>query len=449
MSREADRPTSLIDEDRNSTFHSRSLGDLDSLSRCWLAISRRAGFFTVGLAAFYVVVEFRAHAGLLGVRGPDAYWALHWSRDYSGGFVRRGLLGEVLRTFGVDSTAYLGITVLAWCISLALALLLIEAAFRLSRGLGKLEAYLLLLVLTMSPATVGLIAETTGDPLQLLLVAYLLVHWLMFVARPGSAWWAGGVFGLFGLLAGLIHEASIFLLFPAALITAFVLVRTTAARVAAATYLLGSAIAVGSVILVTQQATGPISGGYIHVGTARMAMPDNSFPSFTELLAVENAYNFGRGLVGYAVFAKRLIGSLLIPFFLACLVTAVSFGAENYDPTDRKRVWAAFAIPVLLSAPLYLIAHDWGRFGGLAVMESLILLGLWRTARAPKPDIDRVGILSITLLFAGIMTAAPALETYRISGLYGVDYRLIGSGVLFVVAIAVAYRRFWRTQLAL
>lgn len=51
-----------------------------------------------------------------------------------------------------------------------------------------------------------------------------------------------------------------------------------------------------------------------------MAMPDNSFPSFMELLAVENAYNFGRRLVGYAVFAKRLIGSLLIPFFLACLV---------------------------------------------------------------------------------------------------------------------------------
>ncbi|MBI2740186.1 MAG: hypothetical protein HYX38_27025 [Rhodospirillales bacterium] len=449
MSREAAGPMSLDDEDRNSTIRSPSPGDLRPLSRWWLAISSRAGYFTVGLAAFYVVVEFRAHAGLLGVRGPDAYWALHWSRDYSGNFVRRGLLGEVLRTFGIDSTDYLVITFLAWSISLALALLLIEAAFRLSRGLGKLEAYLLLLVITMSPATVGLIAETTGDPLQLLLGAYLLLHWLVYVARPAGPWWTGGLFGLFGLIAGLIHEASIFLLFPAAAITACILVRTTASRVAAVTYLLGSAIAVGSVILVTQQATGPIPGGYIHVGAARMAMPDNSFPTFTELLAVENAYNFGRGLVGYAVFAKRLIGSLLIPFFLACLVGAVSFGAENYNPTDRRRVWATFAIPILLSAPLYLIAHDWGRFAGLAFMESLILLGLWRAAKAPKPNIDRVGVLSITLLFAGIMTSAPALESYRINGLYGFDYRLVGSGILFVVAIAVAYRRFWRTQLGL
>jgi hypothetical protein len=213
--------------------------------------------------------------------------------------------------------------------------------------------------------------------------------------------------------------------------------------------LLGSVIAVGSVILVTQQATGPISGGYIHVGAARMAMPDNSFPSFTELLAVENEYNFGRGLVGYAVFAKRLVGSLLVPFFLACLVSAVCFGAENYTSTDRKRVWATFAIPIVLAAPLYLIAHDWGRFAGLAVVESVILLGLWRAAQAPKPNIDRVGVLAVTLLFAGIMTSAPALESYRINGLYGMDYRLAGTGVLFVVAIAVAYRRFWRTQLGL
>ena len=449
MSREAGGPTSVNDGDRNSTIHSSSPEYLRPLSRWWLALSVRAGYFTAGLAAFYVVVEFRAHAGLLGVRGPDAYWALHWSRDYSSGFVRRGLLGEVLRTLGIDTTDYLAITVLAWLISLALALLLIEAAFRLSRGLSELEAYLLILALTMSPATVGLFAETTGDPLQLLLGAYLLLHWLLFVARPANSWWAGGVFGLFGLVVGLIHEASIFLLFPAAVISAFVLVRTTAARVAALACLLGSVIAVGSVILVTQQATGPVSGGYIHVGAARMAMPDYSFPSFTELLAVENAYNFGRGLVGYATFANRLIGSLLVPFFLACLVSAVSFSAENYTSTDRKRVWATFAIPIMLATPLYLIAHDWGRFAGLAVVESLILLGLWRAAKAPQLNIDRVGVLSLTLLFAGIMTSAPALESYRVNGLYGMDYRLVGSGVLFTVAIAFAYRRFWRTQLDL
>lgn len=448
MGRENDGPAVLDGGDGNTKAPSSSRKDVGALSPWWLAVSDRAGYFTVGLAAFCVVVGFRAHAGLLGVRGPDAYWALHWSRDYSNGFVRRGFLGEVLRLAGIDATDYLVVTYLAWSISLVLALLVIEAAFRLSRGLRTLEAYLLLLVLTMSPATHGLIAETTGDPLQLLLGVYLLLHWLMFVARPVGSLWAGAVFGLFGLIAGLIHEASIFLLFPAALIAGFILVRTTASRVAAAAYLLGSAIAVGSVVLVTQQATGPISGGYIHVGATRMAMPDNSFPTFTDLLAVENAYNFGRGLAGYAVFAKRLIGSLLVPCFLACLVCAVSFGAETYDRAERRRVWAAFVIPLLLAAPLYLIARDWGRFGGLAVTESLILLGFWRTARAPRRDADRVQVLSLTLLFAGVTTAAPWLETYRISGLY-VDYRLFGLAILFIMAIAVAYRRFWRTQLGL
>ena len=77
MSGEAERPTSSDDGDRNSTIRSSSPQDPRPLSRWWLAISRRAGFFAVGLAAFCVVVEFRAHSGLLGVRGPDAYWALH------------------------------------------------------------------------------------------------------------------------------------------------------------------------------------------------------------------------------------------------------------------------------------------------------------------------------------------------------------------------------------
>lgn len=429
MSREADSPTSLQ-------------------SRWMFAISRRAGYFTVGIAAFLVTAEFRAHAGLLGIRGPDAYWALHWTRDYSGGFIRRGFLGEVLRAFGVDTTDYVIITVLAWSISLALALVLIEAAFRLSRGLGKVEAYLLLLVLTMSPATVGLIAETTGDPLQLLLCAYMLLHWRMYVAHAANSWWTGGLFGLFGLVAGLIHEASLFLLFPAAVITGFVLVRTTAARVAAGAYLLGSAIAVGTVILVTQQTAGPISGGYMHVGSASMAMPNNQFPTFTELLAIENAYNFGRGLHGYGVFAKRLLGCFLIPIFLACLVAAISFGAGDYSPIDRKRVWAAFAIPALLSAPLYLIAHDWGRLSGYSLMASLMLLGFWRSERPLAPNLDRVKILGFSLLLAGILTVPSPLEKYRIDGLY-VDFWLYRVSILFVAAIAVVYRRFWRTQLGL
>jgi hypothetical protein len=432
----------------NATVRSSALGGHRLLSRWWLAISHRAGFFTVGLVAFCVVAGFRAHSGLLGVRGPDAYWALHWTRDYSNGFVRRGLLGEMLRLLGIDATDYLVITVLAWSASLALALLLIEAAFRLSRGLNRIEATLFLLVLAISPATDSLIAETTGDPLQLLLAAYMVVHWLVFVARPLGAGWAAALFGLFGLIAGLIHEGTLFLVFPAAVITALVLVRTTAARAAAGAYLLGSAIAVGSVLLMSQQAASSVAGGYIHVGAASMVMPDNSFQSFSELLAIENATNFGQGIAGYLLIVKRLVGSLLVPFYLACLVSAVSFGAADYGSGDRQRVWVAFAIPVLLSAPLYLIAHDWGRFGGYAIMQSLLLLGFWRTEKAPRPNSDRVGILGITLALALAMLPMQSLDDYRVNGLY-VDYRFISLGVLVVVAIALLYRRFWRAQLGL
>lgn len=435
-------------ENGNSTGRSPALGRHRLLSRWWFAISRRTGFFALGLVAFYVVAEFRAHSGLLGVRGPDAYWALHWTRDYSDGFVRRGLLGEMLRLLGIDTTDYLLVTVLAWSASLALALLLIEAAFLLSRGLNALEANLFLLVVAASPATDGLIAETTGDPVQLLLAAYMVVHWLVFVARPLCAWWAAAVFGLFGLIAGLIHEGTLFLVFPAAVVSALVLVRTPAARAAAGAYLLGSAIAVGSVLLASQPAASSIAGGYMHVGAASMAMPGNSFQSLSELLAIESAKNFGQGIAGYLLIVKRLVGSLLIPLYLACLVAAVSFGAGDYSPADRKRVWATFAIPVLLSAPLYLIAHDWGRFGGYAIMQSLLLLGFWRTPEAPGQNSDRAWILGITLALAVAILPMPWLEAYRINGLY-VDVRHIGAGILFVVGIAIVYRRFWRAQLGL
>ena len=114
MSGEAERPTSS-DDGRSQLDNSLLVAGRSSPAVALVAaISRRAGYFAVGLAAFCVVVEFRAHSGLLGVRGPDAYWALHWNRDYSSGFIRRGLLGEVLRALGVDTTDYLIITFLAW-----------------------------------------------------------------------------------------------------------------------------------------------------------------------------------------------------------------------------------------------------------------------------------------------------------------------------------------------
>jgi hypothetical protein len=403
----------------------------------------RWSFYVLGLSGFLIEAFYRAHNGLFGLRGPDQYWAFEWAQDYSAGFVRRGLLGELFRRGGLENSNYLYITICAWLVSLCLILVLIKGLRQLSGNLSIKDGSLMMICAIMAPATGGLIAETTGDPLQLLLLIFFVL--LIALNYTKTAHLCTGLgFLVFGVFASLVHEASIFFIFPALLIFAFVYSRSSSARAALYGYFLGSVAGVALVVLATQQA--PLSDAPItlHLGSLSLAMPSSEFSSFSALLNIEIEYNFGRGASGILFMLKRLLGTLAIPLLLTCLVTSMSFGGEN-GIQERRTVLLAFGGLIVMSLPVYIIAHDWGRFGGYSFMVWLSLVSNVKT-HEQKPDIDRTLILAACLFLAGLTTGNRGLDSYRIDGLID-DYRMLPITIFATVLVAVMFRQFWRTNL--
>jgi len=78
------------------------------------SLSRQHSFWLAGGLAFYLVFLVRGERHLFQWFGPHEYWATHWARDYSGGFARRGLLGEIISFVGADNTSYALITLITF-----------------------------------------------------------------------------------------------------------------------------------------------------------------------------------------------------------------------------------------------------------------------------------------------------------------------------------------------
>src|SRR5689334_13335925 len=91
----------------------------------------------IGSVSLFIVIIIRRRGNLGIAGGPDLYWALHWARDYSNGFERRALLGEIQRLFYIDPSDYRIITTFSWASSLALYVTVVAAILKL---LGEIQA---------------------------------------------------------------------------------------------------------------------------------------------------------------------------------------------------------------------------------------------------------------------------------------------------------------------
>jgi hypothetical protein len=443
-------------------------GSIPSLSEpIWQCI-------TIGAAALFLEVTVRRRPGLLGiVGGPDLYWAFHWARDYSSGFERRALLGEIQRLF-FDPTDYRIITMFSWASSLALYATVVVALLKLVRDIQAPIRLALLTVILISPATTGLIVETTGDPLQLVLALYFALVCSVFGcwAQPlSNLVIAATSFGVFATASMLVHEASIFFTLPCTLIIAFWR-KSRFALVALVSHSLGAVLALAMLLLATERPDAVSSIPVIHIGSESVAESTAGFwlrQSFSSMLAMETDRLFGQGLRGYFEWSSIFTGSLLLPIFLiylfisayetnrarsrfrvailfligvagsASLAPYSSIKAVGYlacffllpgvllycilDRTCRLEcppLFPIFVTLVLFSAPLYVIAHDWARFLSYTLFCSLTLCAMRReTSRLGFPSILTPAIsplIGAGLLIAGF-TATPLLGRYRYLGL--------------------------------
>jgi hypothetical protein len=382
------------------------------------------------------------HASLGGLFGPCRYFAYQWSISYANGFTRRGLLGSLLRMLHLDNGNYLLIAVCGWLITLALFSLLVGVLLRLLAPLEPLTRTVLLIALLLSPATVGLLVLATGDPLQPILVIYVALT--LFLLRPGNSITVPIVtFAVFGAASILVHEASIFLLGPTLLLAAFFARRSRIDRAALFGYLLGAVPTLLLVIHFTENhsiaAVAPM-----HFGATAITPPDKILlGTFSSLLAQENATHFHHGIQGYLLMARNAVGALLLPLFLSLVVGHLLPQSLRGSRATRRGCTFAFLVPLLLSAPLWIIAMDWGRFSSYLFILTLTVLSL-NTSEAAVPhtalqERKLPGFLIGTLPVLSGMTTTRALDTYVIKGLGSDNPTLIAALLLCVMGARVLF----------
>ena len=373
-----------------------------------------------------------------GLHGPGGYWAFQWTRDYTHGFTRRGFLGELVRLVGLDNANYLAVTLLSWCITLLLFLLFAQSLRRLLGRVGRADSLQFTVLLLLSPLTVGMLIEIVGDPFLAVLVLYLLLHRLLARSRLSSL--AEFLLcAVFGVVSILVHEASIFFFAPAIAIVCLFL-RDDRKYAALIGYLAGAIPCVILVVFATQHAavTGQLPS--LHWHGIIVPEPIGQYPSFSALVATDDAANFGHGIYGICKMIYRFVGCLILPAFLSILLVRFRFGRSR---SATRTAAYAILLPALCCLPLFLIAHDWGRFFSFQFILASAHLSAWKTGEnidalpIPQP------IVAMALLIAGI-TTTPASLTYRVLGLS--DSRPILAATVLIVGGSLLALAKWKKQ---
>jgi hypothetical protein len=378
----------------------------------------------------FVIEVLQSSASLAGFPGPWRYYAYQWTVSYADGFTRRGLLGSLLRLLHLDNGNYLLIAACGWLITFSLFWLVVKVLLRLLAPLEPVTRSVLVVALLLSPVTTGLLVQATGDPIQLILLVYLALT--LFLPKPGGSAVSAArlvliflVFGVFGVASILTHEASLFFVGPGLLLAAFFVRRSGVDRAALLGYILGAVPTLLLTIHFTENhrvaAIAPM-----HLGASQMVANSTiRLDTFSSLLAEETGTHFHNGMRGYVLTMRNAVGTLLLPLFFAMIVSHVLRGLRLGWVNSGRRGMLAFVFPLVLSAPLWVIAHDWGRFSSYLFLVTLTILSLASPTEAtPSPEKlspeklspELPPLLIGTLLVLSGLATSRALTSYILKG---------------------------------
>ena len=293
----------------------------------------------------------------------DVYWLEAWLVEISRGLHPRGLLGAITHLIFNDSPNVLVLNAITVSISIGITAVLAVLLYRKSTTVWSRLATG---VLPMSPLC-ALFYEEIGDPLMVVFALFLLT--LAVIRRTSSKAVRIGASATFCLAALYIHEASVFLFVPAIALSNF-----APQQVNFAALLKCGLIAAPLLILVLldhaprfsnpdYRAVNPLSGEVI----ARIEVP---FPSYVQLAHEEADIYFGSRVKTVGFFLKfprvwciQLLGLVLVA------------GVIARGPAAR-RLWRNWIYLSICSAPLYVIAVDWGRFTTITFWLSVLIMWL-------------------------------------------------------------------------
>ena len=316
----------------------------------------------------------------------DPYWVNQWLKNYSAGIVKRGLLGTGLGTLSPGEINILLLNLICFLIPIAIFTLMAFAIRKhTSRSWPLISAFLAIIALTPFGKV---LAETNGDPLQVVCLISLIALTILSRFRHHLSEWIMGL-GIAAtyLITILIYEGSFLLLLPMLLISKGRIARL----VSLVSIGLGAALIwhfsgaesseTGSLIASSYSGYNPItehSIRYIH--SQNLAASASFFFNVKQEFSkyIEDPYGSIRWIGTAAVMSL---------FFM------LSFANFLFHPNAKThhrfiKNWLAVS---LCGLPFFLITHDWFRYGIITVILAVALLILGSVSKAQAPQVQLQG----------------------------------------------------------
>ena len=352
-----------------------------------------------------------------GVHCVSEYWAMFWTMSYSGGYERRAFLGSVLELFTGDEIAPLTLNLIA----LSATALLVSGSVLLISKFGGHWKPALVAAFAVGPSMTVML-ETTGDPLQIAAIAILVC------ALPARNLAAILAFFLIPISI-LIHEAAIFIYLPVLLLIIYQSVGREPRLLEIWLTTIGFVLIS---ILVSDQSEAVANNFVLMDSGEKIKAQPNALPGFRELLAIEFSDRFGT-LGGFAKLVKDAVGAILWP---TLFFTVLSLSLGNIRPLKL------FLFLLIVSLPLYAIAHDWGRFVIHTAVGAIVL-----TVRELDSSFGRLDVKLSALLERSLRTfkqnigfeiAIICLFTYQAHRAYRIGGLTFDNVVILISLIVLA-----------
>jgi len=338
----------------------------------------------------------------LGTLLVDPYWVNFYITSYQDGFRRRALIGTVCRLFFPHGMSVLVINGFAMFAALACVALLAYAFTRIASG-RSYTARLWTFAFFASAFT-GIFFEVLGDTLQMAFLIFCFSA--LFIARRTESSIVRLIVGLAALCIGFfIHEASIFLLAPC---LPFYMKRRPVLYDFVAPFILFLGLFALSVHW-SQVSVHLTNHAILYPHRGELAQVPET-PGFKALLQDEYHNDF-TSIYRFLALIGRLARVVLLG--VAGLIALSKCLSKPVLVLTLK----PFLSVMLFSIPLWLVAHDWGRFLCYALFLAVVSSLVWHDHAG---DTEAVESSHFGMKLADLLLRVGDLE-------------LIGFAILFVL----------------
>jgi hypothetical protein len=369
----------------------------------------------------------------------DPYWANQWLKNYDAGLAKRGLLGAVNKFISPDYLNIIGLNIACFLIGLGLIYLVIYMLKDLTKAnncfLATAGA-----ALCLTPFT-KVITETTGDPLHVIAILTFAAALICKKLFKTDSILSEVLVCLTYITCILIYEGAFLLILP------FLLAKASRPLVT------GTALALAITVVINFSGTEEIAKGH---------KISQSYMAYNPITQLSMNYNPGAGLASKESFLfnikqegrkyisdpknafDRLTSSLIPAGSYAALIALIlNLGGNAKAASQFTKSWF---ILLLVSAPFFLITHDWFRYYVFTIIMSLTTTYSKNTeggiqeinsARETKKKPLFVALLATGLV--GLIAVGPISADVRIHLPQGL---LLYQVAIFSYFIAVNYMLF-------